>query len=144
MHAYFRVRNRMICDFDIGRSVVPSHEPHKRPAPRREKLIFKTRSSGALKRIGPLKRCLLCEPIKKTLTLRTKFRIDKGSWTKEVYNWGSAQQGFPKRRECTTGAQPHFFVAEIERSSSRSSSQRKKEKFCHLYINLLTTVIRGY
>ncbi|XP_044417343.1 uncharacterized protein [Triticum aestivum] len=34
----------------------PSREPRERPAPRRAKLIFKTGSSGALKRAGPFNR----------------------------------------------------------------------------------------
>ncbi|XP_038981953.1 uncharacterized protein LOC120110592 [Phoenix dactylifera] len=54
-------------------------------------------------------------------------RQKSGSFANEVQN----QQGFVERRECTTGAQPHFFVGEIEWSSSRSSRQRKKEKFLY-------------
>src|SRR3954469_4853148 len=60
----------------------PSREPRERPAPRRAKLIFKTGSSGALKRAGPLKGRLLCErSSESTRVLRTKG----------VYNWGAAQ-----------------------------------------------------
>nr|QXO86964.1 hypothetical protein [Stipa capillata] len=51
----------------------PSREPAK--------LIFKTGSSGALKRAGPLKGRLLCErSSESTRVLRTKG----------VYNWGAA------------------------------------------------------
>ncbi|KAI5000718.1 hypothetical protein ZWY2020_010677 [Hordeum vulgare] len=82
----------------------PSREPRERPTSRGAKLIFKTGSSGALKRAVPLKGRLLCErSLESTRVLRTKG----------VYNW----------------AQPHFFVGEIEWSSSQSSRQRKNHSF---------------
>ncbi|CAL0314984.1 unnamed protein product [Lupinus luteus] len=57
-------------------------------------------------------------------------RQTSGSFANEVQN----QQGFVERRECTTGAQPHFFVrneGEIEWSYSRSSRQSNKKQLLY-------------
>ena len=52
------------------------------------------------------------------------------SSTNEVQN----QQRFVERRECTIGAQPHFFVRnerDLEWGSSRSSKERNKKEFLY-------------